>query len=618
MKSSFSKKIMLTTSVVVLVLAVILSIASWILSSRSFYAIERDLLSKNVDSAHRQLSDLLENAQELTTRLVQTESLRTLIHADDPAVPSLAYHVASLRRITYGLITSGDDWQSEAVAFLGIYLKNGYTLTTLSEGDLPYHNLSDCITALNNSGITDIEGYMPMVWFDRITLHGSPAVPCLVGIRFLYEDVTLEKAGAIVIGIQQPALTRTFSSVSEGMYLIREDGTILISSDRNAPGSILAYADEMISHVKSGGSSPIASLPDGSEAFVYRIAGGASWLVSPIERDTLLHSGTFYDYMRHIIYLIALAVLFTILLSYFISKHLTRSLTGLTDTVKEIRDGRLDERIIPDSKDEIGYLGEKINEMLDEINGFYRAREADAAEKQYLNLQLLQAQINPHLLYNTLNSACWIIRQNDNEKAEKLILSLGNFFKLALSRGSEEISLENEISMIRYYLQVQNLGRGKDYKLEEAIPDMLRTQKILRLSLQPIVENAVIHGFSDWRDDGSVSISASLNKDGKSFTVTVLDNGIGILPEDLAPLSAAILSGEPGTKAHYGLLNVVRRIRGRYGSAYGMTITSEVGEYTRCDLTFPYTPAPDTASVRDASHPENNGRVLPHGLEKEA
>lgn len=590
MKSSFSKKIMLTTSVVVLVLAVILSIASWILSSRSFYAIERDLLSKNVDSAHRQLSDLLENAQELTTRLVQTESLRTLIHADDPAVPSLAYHVASLRRITYGMITSGDAWQTEAISFLGIYLRNGYSLTTLSEGELPYHNFNDCLTTLNSSGITeDTDGYMPMVWFDRVMLQGPPAVSCLVGIRFLYEEITLEKAGAIVVGLQQPALTRTFSSVPGGMYLIREDGAVLISSDSNATGSILPYADEMISYARSGGSSPLASLSDGSEAFVYRIAGGISWLVSPIKRDTLLHSGTFYDYMRHIIYLIALAVLFTILLSYFISKHLTRSLTGLTDTVKEIRDGRLDERITPDSKDEIGYLGEKINEMLDEINDFYRAREADAAEKQYLNLQLLQAQINPHLLYNTLNSACWIIRQNDNEKAEKLILSLGNFFKLALSRGSEEISLENEVSMIRYYLQVQNLGRGKDYRLEEAIPDTIRTQKILRLSLQPIVENAVIHGFSDWRDDGSISISASLNEDGKSFSVTVSDNGIGILPEDLAPLSAAIAGGEgPGIESHYGLLNVVRRIRSRYGSAYGMAITSEVGEYTRCDLTFPF------------------------------
>ena len=614
MKISFSKKIMLSTSLIVLFLAILISIASWILSARSFYTVERDLLSKNVENANARLTDLLETAQSLSTRVVQADELRFLMNAEDPYEAPYNLSASQLRHNIYNLIPFGEPGQSSSVYFLSIFLKNGYSLSSLTDTRPPYQGYDDCLESLLSSGITDISGYLPTIWFDRVTTLGSTSVPYLIGFRFLYKDVSLEKTGVIVMGIQQNALQDILRSVPGGMYLIRDDGTILAASDPKEIGTTLACSDELVSYAKNGMNSAVASLSEGSEAFVYRVAGGHSWTVFPIEQNSLLHSGTFLHYMYRIFLIIALGVLAAILLSFVLSRRLTRSLRSLTGTVRRIRDGHLEERVTTASADEIGYLADNINGMLDQINEFYRTREKDAEEKQFLSLQLLQSQINPHLLYNTLNSACWIIRQNDNEKAEQLILSLGNFFKLALSRGSEEIPLENEISMIRYYLRIQNLGRGKDYVIETDIPETLRQQKILRLSLQPVVENAVIHGFSDWRDDGKISVSAVRSADSAFFSVIIEDNGIGILPEDLAQLREALSgSEETSPAAHYGLINVVRRMRNRYGISCGVTaIESEVGVFSRFVLTFPYhdsgKPAAPNGDAKDPEPSEDTDR----------
>ena len=274
------------------------------------------------------------------------------------------------------------------------------------------------------------------------------------------------------------------------------------------------------------------------------------------------------------------------LLSWLGAKGLTRSLMRLKAVVQRVYEGDLSARFQTDQNDEIAYLGRKINDMLEQVEDFFRTQERDAAEKQNLELRLMQAQINPHLLYNTLNSVIWIIRQKDMEKAEELILSLGSFFRLVLSKGNEEVPLSSEISLIQYYLKVQNLGRGKAFTLRDEVPERFRACKVLRLTLQPLAENAVIHGFSDWRDDGQLVLTAEAG--GGALLVALTDNGIGILPEELEALTAELETYPPqGERSHYGLYNIHRRIQNKYGRAYGLRLESEVGDYTRMTLRLP-------------------------------
>ena len=226
---------------------------------------------------------------------------------------------------------------------------------------------------------------------------------------------------------------------------------------------------------------------------------------------------------------------------------------------------------------------------MESIEDLFQTQERDAAIKRDLELRLMQSQINPHLLYNTLTSTAWYIRQNDAEKAEQLLLALGSFFKLALSSGNDSVPLADELNMIRHYLQVQNLGRGKDFIFQDCVPDALRSYKIPHLSLQPFVENAVIHGFSNYMDDGCITVSAQADADAETLSITVEDNGLGILPQELDALMNAIHTYPPrGDQTHFGLYNVERRIKNKFGSAYGIRIESEVGQYTRAILLLPF------------------------------
>src|SRR5699024_2963921 len=155
----------------------------------------------------------------------------------------------------------------------------------------------------------------------------------------------------------------------------------------------------------------------------------------------------------------------------------------LKSVVQRVYDGELTARFQTDRHDEIAYLGLKINDMLEQVEASFRIQECDAMEKKNLELRLMQSQINPHLLYNTLNSVLWIIRQGDLQKAEEPIFALSSFLKLALSKGSEEIPLASEIDMIRCYLELQNLGRGKAFSLRDEVPEPWRSCRILRLTL---------------------------------------------------------------------------------------------------------------------------------------
>ena len=353
-------------------------------------------------------------------------------------------------------------------------------------------------------------------------------------------------------------------------------------------GQVIDQADAMIALYVSDGGSHKVTLENGAKAFVYRMSGGASWLVCPIDENLLAHSTAANEYYRFVIPITLAALVLALLLSWISSKGLTKSLVRLKGVVQKVYDGDLTARFHTEQHDEIAYLGLKINDMLEQVEDFFRTQERDAAEKKNLELQLMQSQINPHLLYNTLNSALWIIRQGDKEKAESLILSLSSFFKLALSKGNEEITLANEISMIQYYLKLQNLGRGKSFSLRDEVPEAWRSCKILRLTLQPLVENAVIHGFADWRDDGEVMISAWADEAREQLQVVLSDNGIGILPEDLNALMEDLHTYPPAKEhKHYGLYNVERRIKNKYGPQYGLSIESEVGDFTKITLTLP-------------------------------
>lgn len=574
--------IMTSMTVITLLLVAALSLFSWKSSSEVFLKVENRLLLQNETNCFDQISRLLEMEQYYITELVNSKEMRKFIEAD----PEKTGKEDDLRQMMQDMILLSQPSKDTAIGFIRVFLKDGRCVSSGGEELNLYKDYDDCDYAASRyySGYKD--GYIPFLWIDgvNVTLKGV-STDCLIGIQFLYEPISLERTGAVLICIPSLGVTNSIKGLSEGGMLVRNDGKVLFSTGGQFPESFPKVA-EMIPLSRETVSGRI--MFDDHSYCLKRLPGGVLWFLMDSESLLSEEQGFWTDYMKKVLSVAVVAVMATLLLSLILSRSITVSVEQLGQVSQKIESGDLTARFVPKRTDEVAILGQSFNRMLDRIETFYHNEEKNAAAKSDVELKLLRAQINPHLLYNTLNSVVWIIRQGDTKKAEALVLSMGSFFKLALSKGNDEISLSEEISMINYYLEIQNLGRGKSYQLISKVPKELEKVKIMKLCLQPLVENSVIHGFTDWRDDGIVIISAVTDADKQLIRICVEDNGIGILPEDLARLSEDMECFPPKKEhKHFGLYSVHVRIRNHYGSEYGVSMESEVGEFTKMTVRLP-------------------------------
>lgn len=293
------------------------------------------------------------------------------------------------------------------------------------------------------------------------------------------------------------------------------------------------------------------------------------------------------SYLRSIVIMTVVVILLAVALGILLSGGLSKSIASLVGFAKKVEAGDTECRFQPDSKDEIAYLGEHINQMLDEISKASQQREADLKANQLMEIQLLQQQINPHLLYNTLDSLLWYLQQNQNDQAIALTSSMSEFFKISLSKGSDFVTLGRELQLIQHYLEIQHVARYQDIHLICDVGEDLYDYPVIKLLLQPIVENAIIHGFAGYRDDGTIRIEALKIAD--LLEIVVTDNGIGILPEEIEEIQQILRQNIKEKQGRcFGLYNINRRIVQTYGANYGLSIESEISEYTAVRIRIPY------------------------------
>jgi two-component system sensor histidine kinase YesM len=200
----------------------------------------------------------------------------------------------------------------------------------------------------------------------------------------------------------------------------------------------------------------------------------------------------------------------------------------------------------------------------------------------------LQAQINPHFLYNTLDTIIWMAESKKTDDVVSLVTALSSFFRISLSKGMDWITIGEEIERIRSYLTIQKMRYRDilDFKID--VDEEVTENTILKLILQPLVENALYHGIKNKRQGGTISIRVrQMNED--EILLEVEDDGIGFTPEKLAQLQAELAddSGEFKLESGYGIGNVNKRIRLYYGSPYGVSIQSEYNSGTCVNLVIP-------------------------------
>ena len=276
-----------------------------------------------------------------------------------------------------------------------------------------------------------------------------------------------------------------------------------------------------------------------------------------------------------------------LLISRKITLDITQPIQRLCEVTRQAGKGDFAVRASEDSNNELAVLGSSFNRMVEEIGKLVEDIRVEQLNLRATELKLLQAQINPHFLYNTLDTIVWLAEAGKKEEVVWMVSTLSNFFRTTLSKGRDYITVREEESHIRSYLEIQQFRYRDILKYEIQIPAELDEFMILKLTLQPLVENALYHGIKNKRGLGHIRVTGEL--DGEKLVFRVWDDGIGMTQERLAQVRQMI-QGEVQSEdqsSGFGLFNVWQRLQLNYGIEYGLEIDSLYGEWTESRVTIP-------------------------------
>ncbi len=287
-----------------------------------------------------------------------------------------------------------------------------------------------------------------------------------------------------------------------------------------------------------------------------------------------------------------------IIISNRVSKRITQPIRELCDKSEIFAQGDFSVQMdVRNQTDEIATLGSQFNSMVGEIAQLVDDVRKEQKSLEDTELRLLQAQINPHFLYNTLDAIMWLTEAGENQQAVSMLSSLSDFFRTTLSQGRDLVTISEERTHIQSYLEIQKIRYQDilDYRIdfdEDILPAYIQ-----KMTLQPVVENALYHGIKNKRGKGMILVGGRRDKGAVLFTVK--DDGIGMTEEQLRHLRGVIAGTEKNEyKGHgFGMANVEKRIRLKFGEGYGLTVDSVYGEGCTVEVRIPYVAETDKSRI---------------------
>ena len=412
---------------------------------------------------------------------------------------------------------------------------------------------------LEHPGLNWFANYQEKTLFSARKLAFSGARE---GVNILYMDVDYQK-------LFTPYAETLISEC--GLYITDQDGKLVFEessfSGKNQNYD-LTYSEFL--EQRDRGSTDYIILCEQSNT-----TGWTVWLYQPV--------GLAGEAMRPIGVMAGVTILiciFAAVLAYFITSGMVSSrIERLTHFMQEVQDGSMDMQMESDDRDEIGMLYRGFGSMMKRIRTLINEVYLSKITQKEAELKALQAQINPHFLYNTLSLINWKALAAGEEDISRMTLAMSTFYRTALNRGRNMLQVETELSNTRAYLEIQSMLHDGDFDYEiEAQTEILQCES-LNLILQPLVENAIHHGIEE-KTDGRGKIAVRGWKEDNCVWFMVEDNGVGMEQE----VADKILTME---SKGYGVRNVDERIRLCYGEKYAMKVESVVGKGTKMTIHFP-------------------------------
>lgn len=426
----------------------------------------------------------------------------------------------------------------------------------------------------------------------------NPTIPKMVVSKSVVDLDNLDIVGYVVFFVNESSFAAIFeenmpAGTQTNFYVLNENNIVLSSSEKELIGTDFSVgehiSEENYRQLCENGNM-ILSGGNGSTDILYtsKMYAGTNWrVINAVPLNSLLKGQEVVNRFTLLIGFIACII--TLVLSFWVSYTISKPIHTLSNAMARVSKGDLNQTVITHSKDEMAvlYTGfnsltKKVRALLDEV---YQKQE----EKNQYQLQLIQSQVKPHFLYNTLETIKSLVDLDMNETASEAISAMAVFYRISLNKGNDIISIQSELELCRQYLYIQKLRYQEylDYRIEEC--EGTENWCISKLTLQPILENAIYHGIKEKHTKGLIVIQLKNFEDHLIFNV--IDNGVGMDSETLKNLQNSLdASCENDHLRSFGLSSVNRRIQLLFGKEYGIQIESILHHYTKVILTIPKEP----------------------------
>ncbi|MCX7708780.1 MAG: sensor histidine kinase [Clostridia bacterium] len=458
--------------------------------------------------------------------------------------------------------------------------------------------------SLKNSDLRDTDWYRRIahasgpVWFGPHfgSFAAETTGQSLISVGLSVKDrATGEVTGVVLVDIEEKMIMDIIKSklVKAGYMMILDERNDMLLYPASLVGESKAVGVNQITETIAEHKAEFNENNLGEKTFggnrdlplmVYKESSLTGWkIVGIIPFEELTKESKQIGYIIVVMLLIISVIAF--LSAWTVAGSVAKPLKKMMNLMKKVEAGDLSVSMNVKHNDEIGKLGNSFNVMIGEIKNLMDKVLYEQNELRKAELKALQAQINPHFLYNTLDSIIWMARADRREDVVRMVSSLTKLFRISISRGKDIITVRDEMEHISSYMTIQHIRYKNKFTYEIQIPESLFKYNTLKLILQPLVENAIYHGIKQKRDMGHISIFGREDED--CIVLQVVDTGAGMTKEQLEALENTLNNIQGEKVDSYGVKNVHERIKIFFGAQYGLRFYSEYGVGTSVEVKIP-------------------------------
>ena len=517
---------------------------------------------KTIQQSGQFITSYLQKVKQTTSSLAENEKIKT--YAQTPSQEN----AEQLRQLFATILKTDSDLVSAILV-----TKDGNLIST--DPELIMKTSADM---MKEKWYQDAihKGAMPILTPARRTISHTTGEKWVISIMQEVVDKDGKNLGVVRLDIGY----KTLEAYLDQLQLGKEGFTFIVDSNHD----FVYHPKKAVysSHAEMKAMAPYLSVKNGyvksKQAYVsqYQIPN-SGWIligVSSMEQLHAVQTQILWSFIGTGLFALGVCLIGI----WFVLRLWIKPLRDLQVTILKVGSGHSDLRANETGSPELVDLARQFNIMLDRIDQLMIAVKEEEQNVRRYELQALSSQINPHFLYNTLDTIVWMAEFNDSKRVVEVTKSLAKYFRLALNQGHEQISLKDEIDHVRQYLfiQKQRYGGKLQYEIDEL--SAYDNYQIPKLILQPLVENAIYHGIKEMNRQGMIRVSVSEND--TQLIVSIYDNGRGFVASETTNATLVRLGG-------VGLKNVNQRLQLQFGKSYHMEIKSEENTYTEIRLYFP-------------------------------